>query len=151
MERQVNIGSFVEVEQERNGFDLTKLNVTQIQRISALVNANSNDPLVAAVRGIRLVNDATRQAIRDENGQGVERELRLYLTSNGTFPDTPFQIAQELATLLDMKVCALDVPVVFRPHLQLAPLDEIRGRISLDNDGPIVLDCHRLDDQMQCS
>jgi hypothetical protein len=76
--------------------------------------------------------------------------LRLYLCSTISsfgFAD-PQAFAQELATLLQMKVFVFMLPIVFRPHLQTNPLDEIRGRVSLSLTDPIVQDVHQLDLQM---
>jgi hypothetical protein len=151
MNLQVQSGATGQSGDTRNGFNLGQLDVLSIQRLATLVSAGSSDPLAVAVRGIRTVNTATRTSVRDESGNGVLRELRLYLCSTGpTFgPTDPFTIAQELATLLEMKVFALADPVVFRPHLQTDPLDEIRGQVSLSDTGPIFQDVHRLDPDMQ--
>ena len=97
------------------------------------------------------MNNETKAAVVDESGNGVLRELRLYLCSTGPAfgPTNPLSLAQELASVLQMKVFALIDPVVFRPHLQTNPLDEIRGRVSLSDTGPVFQDVHRLDPDMQ--
>ena len=151
MNLQVQSGSTGQTGDTRNGFDLSRLDILSIQRLATLVSAGSTDPLAVAVRGIRTVNTATRASVRDESGNGVQRELRLYLCSLGQSfgPTDPFTLAQELATLLEMKVFALGDAVVFRPHLQTDPLDEIRGQVSLSDTGTVFQDVHRLDPDMQ--
>jgi hypothetical protein len=151
MNLQVQIGSSATSGDTRNGFALNLLDILSIQRLATLTSAGSTDPLAVALRGIRTINTETRAAVRDESGNGVSRELRLYLCSTGPdfgFAD-PLALAQELATLLQMKVYALLLPVVFRPHLQADPPDELRGQVSLSPTDPVVQDVHQFDLQMQ--
>jgi hypothetical protein len=151
MSLQVQSGSQASASDTRNGFDLNLLDVVSIRRLAAFTSTGSTDPLAVTLREIRKVNNETKAAVVDETGTGVLRELRLYICA--PTPDfgvvDPTTLAQELASVLQMKVFALSVPVVFRPHLQTDPLDEIRGRVSLSDDGPIFLDVHRLDPEMQ--
>jgi hypothetical protein len=159
MNLQVQTNATASSGDTRNGFALHLLDVLSIQRLATLTAAGSSDPLAVAVRGIRTINTETRGSVRDESGNGVSRELRLYLCSMGDDfgpPPTPFgsapspfAVAQELATLLQMKVFALALPIVFRPHLQTDPLDEIRGQVSLSSTDPVVQDIHQFDPQMQ--
>jgi hypothetical protein len=48
-----------------------------------------------------------------------------------------------------MRVFCLVDPIVLRPHLQLDPLEELRGQVSLTDTGPKVQDIHKFDDDMQ--
>ncbi len=151
MSLQVQSGSTGRSGDVRNGFDLSVLDIVSIRRLAALTSAGSTDPLAEALRAVRKVNNETKAAVVDESGNGVLRELRLYLCSTGPAfgPTNPLALAQELASVLQMKVFALTDPVVFRPHLQTNPLDEIRGRVSLSDTGPVFQDVHRLDPDMQ--
>ena len=150
MTMQVQSGTSTEVGNTRNGFDLNKLDVPSALRIGALTAAGSTDPLCVALRNVKTINDETRAAVVDESGLGVQRELRLYLCSTGvTFASSPTTLAQTLADLLKMRVFCIEDPIFYRPHLQTDPPDEIRGRVSLTDTGPMVQDVHKFDDQMQ--
>ena len=103
-----------------------------------------------ALTAIRNTNAATGQAIVDETGAPLRRQLRLYLCSADASVTHPLPfvdpaLGQALAQLLAMDVFILPMALWFRPELQLKPLDQLRGQVSTMPDGPITQDIHTLD------
>lgn len=143
--------SFTVVPEIRNGINLKLLDAPTLARLNQLAGGGSTDPLAETIRRIRKLNKDTAAAVRNELGDGIRRELFLWLCEPHP-PDVSFLIGPDiptgLANLLGMDVFALDVPIWYKPILQGSPQDQFRGRIALDPEAQVFTDVHLLMDQM---
>jgi hypothetical protein len=130
--------------------NLKLLDKPTLQRLDQLAGGSA-DPLAETIRKVRKLNEDTRRAVRNELGDGVRRELFMYLCEPhppaGTFIiDDGLLIG--LANLLGMDVFGFGFPIFFKPILQLSPPDQFRGRVALQSEpgAEIFTDVHLMRD-----